>query len=105
MCTIFYTNYIETYAVAASAVFCTQDVFDCGDDTFVGRDPQNNCEFEPCPNCLLSMEVGPCRDSFKRFYYDPAKQKCRKFFYGGCGGNPNNFEKKSDCKEKCERNA
>ena len=28
---------------------CTDDVFECTDGTFVPRNPDNNCEFEPCP--------------------------------------------------------
>ena len=28
---------------------CTDDVFECTDGTFVPRNPNNNCEFEPCP--------------------------------------------------------
>lgn len=31
------------------AVFCTQDVKECPDGSYVGRDPQNNCEFFSCP--------------------------------------------------------
>ena len=30
-------------------LFCTDDVFECTDGTFVPRNPDNNCEFEPCP--------------------------------------------------------
>ncbi len=30
-------------------IFCAQDAKECPDGTFVGRDPKNNCEFEPCP--------------------------------------------------------
>jgi hypothetical protein len=29
--------------------FCTQDVFECPDGSFVSRDTKNNCEFRPCP--------------------------------------------------------
>jgi len=34
---------------AVSAVFCTMDVRQCPDGTFVGRDGSNNCEFYRCP--------------------------------------------------------
>lgn len=30
-------------------LFCTDDVFECTGGTFVPRNPDNNCEFEPCP--------------------------------------------------------
>lgn len=31
-------------------VFCTMDVKMCFDGSYVGRDPENNCEFHPCAN-------------------------------------------------------
>ncbi len=31
-----------------SKVVCTQDVKECPDGSFVSRDPNNNCQFEPC---------------------------------------------------------
>jgi hypothetical protein len=30
-------------------VFCTADVMQCPDGSFVARDPSNGCEFRPCP--------------------------------------------------------
>lgn len=36
-------------APEASVVYCTADAQACPDGTFVERDPQNNCEFKPCP--------------------------------------------------------
>ena len=30
-------------------VMCTQDALQCEDGSAVGRDPENNCEFRPCP--------------------------------------------------------
>jgi len=29
-------------------IFCTDDVYECPDGTFVSRDPTNGCNFEPC---------------------------------------------------------
>jgi hypothetical protein len=29
--------------------FCTKDAKACPDGTSVGRNPKNNCEFDPCP--------------------------------------------------------
>lgn len=29
--------------------FCTMDVKECSDGSFVSRDPENNCEFKKCP--------------------------------------------------------
>lgn len=31
-----------------AATSCTNDVYQCPDGSYVGRDPNNNCEFRPC---------------------------------------------------------
>lgn len=36
-----------------------------------------------------------------RWYFDVAEGKCAPFFYGGCGGNRNNFETKRECFQAC----
>merc|ERR1739848_95080 len=51
--------------------------------------------------CNLEKEMGPCRARFDRFYYDSSSNKCKKFTFGGCEGNENNFVKKSDCESLC----
>ncbi|XP_038652370.1 carboxypeptidase inhibitor SmCI-like [Scyliorhinus canicula] len=51
--------------------------------------------------CSLPREVGRCRGSFIRFYYNQNTQACEQFTYGGCGGNANNFETMSECQTKC----
>lgn len=38
-------------------LFCIQDVFDCGNDAFVSRDPMNGCNFFPCPDVNGVSEV------------------------------------------------
>ncbi|XP_046373055.1 actinia tenebrosa protease inhibitors-like [Haliotis rufescens] len=59
------------------------------------------CE-ETCNDvCNLRPETGPCRARVRRFAFDPATQSCRKFIYGGCGGNPNNFKTINACRRKC----
>ncbi len=35
--------------VEEETVFCTADVKECPDGTFVSRNPENNCEFYECP--------------------------------------------------------
>lgn len=36
-----------------------------------------------------------------RFFYDSSDGVCKGFSYGGCGGNPNNFESADECSENC----
>ncbi|XP_069064663.1 kunitz-type protease inhibitor 1 isoform X2 [Pleurodeles waltl] len=51
--------------------------------------------------CVDFPHTGPCRASFTRWYYDPFKQKCFIFTYGGCSGNTNNFVKEEECLATC----
>ena len=35
---------------------CSDDVLDCLDGTFVSRNPDNNCAFDPCPDNPMTVE-------------------------------------------------
>ncbi|XP_062817009.1 PI-stichotoxin-She2a-like [Anolis carolinensis] len=54
------------------------------------------------PVCKLPKKIGRCKASFPRFYFDTNRWQCEIFFYGGCGGNANNFLTEDDCVTKCE---
>lgn len=51
--------------------------------------------------CALSVEVGPCRGRFSRWYYDTTMGKCLQFTYGGCRGNNNRFRTAEECNNMC----
>ncbi|CAJ0573102.1 unnamed protein product, partial [Mesorhabditis spiculigera] len=51
--------------------------------------------------CQMPKERGPCDHYELRFYYNPDNKECKYFFYGGCEGNGNNFEKVEDCEQRC----
>lgn len=51
--------------------------------------------------CLQEPDAGSCRGVYKRFYYDPSRQSCREFEYGGCRGNGNNFLTNEICMSSC----
>ena len=53
--------------------------------------------------CLFPAETGPCKASIPRYHFNYDTQKCEKFTYGGCDGNPNNFETKRECYKTCKR--
>lgn len=53
------------------------------------------------PICRLLPDVGPCRASQPRWFYDTSSRKCEEFIYGGCRGNENNFATKEACEAKC----
>ena len=41
-------------------IFCSQEAQECPDGTFVSRDTDNNCEFEPCPKIETCNAVKEC---------------------------------------------
>uniref|UniRef100_A0A8C5Y3E9 Uncharacterized protein n=1 Tax=Microcebus murinus TaxID=30608 RepID=A0A8C5Y3E9_MICMU len=51
--------------------------------------------------CKLPKEGGTCRDFILKWYYDPKTKSCARFWYGGCGGNENNFESQKECEKVC----
>ena len=51
--------------------------------------------------CKLQADIGPCKKSELRWYFDDNLQTCRKFTFGGCQGNGNNFETKDECVLAC----
>ncbi|XP_053405367.1 actinia tenebrosa protease inhibitors-like isoform X2 [Mercenaria mercenaria] len=54
-----------------------------------------------CPVCNLPSVKGPCEEKLDRWYFDVAECKCKKFRYGGCGGNMNRFLSRKDCEGSC----
>jgi hypothetical protein len=45
--------------------------------------------------------MGPCRGSFRKYFYNGATEQCEKFTYGGCKGNLNNFDTQAECENRC----
>ncbi|XP_048510814.1 papilin isoform X3 [Athalia rosae] len=51
--------------------------------------------------CLLPAIIGDCHNWTQRWYYDAYEKQCRQFYWGGCGGNGNNFQTEYDCMHRC----
>ncbi|KAL8179836.1 UNVERIFIED_CONTAM: hypothetical protein K2H54_073377 [Gekko kuhli] len=51
--------------------------------------------------CKLPRDPGPCSDHVPRFYYNSLNRTCEEFVYGGCEGNGNRFETRTECAWKC----
>ncbi|XP_046574068.1 carboxypeptidase inhibitor SmCI-like [Haliotis rubra] len=56
-----------------------------------------------CNICDLPMDQGPCTGQIGLYYYDktPPRPGCRRFLWGGCGGNANKFVDEEMCHFKC----
>ncbi|KAL7674908.1 hypothetical protein ACOME3_001179 [Neoechinorhynchus agilis] len=52
--------------------------------------------------CRLPVDPGPCMAMIPRYRYDYTTQSCKRFMYGGCQGNGNNFETKEQCESECK---
>ncbi|KAH6926582.1 hypothetical protein HPB50_019823 [Hyalomma asiaticum] len=51
--------------------------------------------------CFAPPDQGPCRASIPRYYFDNSTGTCKEFTYGGCEGNPNNFDTVEECMASC----
>jgi len=49
--------------------------------------------------CLHAPDAGPCQERLTRYYYEDGQ--CKRFEYGGCAGNSNNFFTQLECQRKC----
>ncbi len=54
--------------------------------------------------CHLDTQPGSCFASFIKYSFNKATNKCEKFTYGGCGGNANRFDTRSECEKACPKN-
>jgi len=72
-------------------------------DSCIGAD--SRCDDDNGMACTQQREVGPCRGTFKRWYYDTKTKQCQEFYFGGCRGNSNNFFKYEDCVRRCHQEA
>ena len=53
------------------------------------------------PICSLKPESGPCEAAIRKFFYNSTTDRCELFIYGGCGGNDNRFDTRSECISAC----
>lgn len=51
-------------------------------------------------DCALLPEVGNCKASVPKYYFDQTEKKCNVFYWGGCNGVVP-FETLEDCNKKC----
>ncbi|XP_076427296.1 eppin isoform X3 [Peromyscus maniculatus bairdii] len=52
--------------------------------------------------CSLPPDPGPCLAYFPRWWYNKETELCTEFIYGGCQGNPNNFQTEGICNVVCK---
>ena len=52
-------------------------------------------------SCSVDVDIGPCRASIQRFFFNARTRQCESFTFGGCGGNGNNYASRGDCELNC----
>ncbi|XP_050665928.1 papilin-like [Leptidea sinapis] len=55
--------------------------------------------------CTLPAHPGDCDRYETRWFFDTKLTRCRQFYYGGCGGNENNFATEAECENRCSEEA
>ena len=72
----------------------------CGGNAnnFVTR---TECEAECVDICGLPADPGPCDGVCPRWFHDAQTGQCRRFVWGCCGGNGNNFQTQEACEAAC----
>uniref|UniRef100_A0A8I6A6P2 WAP four-disulfide core domain 6A n=1 Tax=Rattus norvegicus TaxID=10116 RepID=A0A8I6A6P2_RAT len=53
--------------------------------------------------CSLPQDAGPCLAYLPRWWYNEDTGLCTQFIYGGCQGNPNNFQSEGICTVVCKK--
>ncbi|UYV78374.1 hypothetical protein LAZ67_16001118 [Cordylochernes scorpioides] len=72
-----------------------------GPNQFTSRDDCQASCVTPVAVCEQPREVGMCRAQIPRWFYNSQRHQCEPFYFGGCGGNDNNFESKAACEARC----
>ena len=87
---------------------CAASLYGCCPDGNSTADGENfaGCEDQELPTapadvCGLEKDRGPARDFVVRWSFDMEYGGCSRFWWGGEGGNRNNFETREECNTVC----
>ncbi|XP_078098464.1 collagen alpha-6(VI) chain-like [Mustelus asterias] len=55
--------------------------------------------------CALKPDEGACFNYSLKWFFDRTLRVCKRFWYGGCGGNKNRFDTREECEALCLQSA
>ncbi|XP_067942909.1 papilin-like [Watersipora subatra] len=95
-------SYVQRY-------YYNEDTQNCEKFTYGGCNGNTNnfrtkyeCENSCMNRCSKPVNVGYCLARLPRYYFNSATARCELFYYGGCGGNTNNFMTMQECQASCD---
>ncbi|KAB7500860.1 Tissue factor pathway inhibitor [Armadillidium nasatum] len=56
---------------------------------------------DPRERCFMPIVPGPCFGQLIRYAFFTERNRCEKFYFGGCQGNQNNFVTFEECRSMC----
>lgn len=111
-------DYLSSVYNCDGTIFCNQGGFVGFDECTDADLPYNYTVLEilynfndACLNCIntcdcsLPKDRGPCNSEIDvlRWYFDQNTNTCQQFYYGGCGGNENNYTSFETCMQACDQ--
>ncbi|KAG8194562.1 hypothetical protein JTE90_013305 [Oedothorax gibbosus] len=91
------TQYLEMACIHKSTLIIRNVIGPCRIEDL---DPRID-DFPAPDYCYQPVDLGSCRGSIQRYYFDAKEKSCKMFKYGGCEGNKNNFMSLPECQKNC----
>ena len=62
---------------------------------------EGNIDKAGAHDCRSDPQRGECQKFTPHWFYNETSKRCEQFWYGGCGGNGNNYKTQEECERHC----